>query len=176
MAKPFPRISSSAFYHFTTRRICNPGRSGRAARLLQPRASQPVATKPAEPGLRVELQGWFARLRWPWLPAASTRSLRDGLEARPAARVTRKSWAEKSPVASLCLPGRFRRSPWGSQQRRAGGMAPGGPIPRDEQNVRHPANASSQPHASAPSAEVTGGAAPYSFQRLSLSPPSFKYI
>lgn len=73
------------------------GRSGRVAWLCK---HTPAATKHAEPGLWEpedgELQGWFARLRWPWLPDASTRSLRDGLEARLAARVTRKSWAERS--------------------------------------------------------------------------------
>lgn len=48
--------------------------------------------------------------------------------------------------------------------------------PQDGQTIHHAANASSQPHSSAPSAEVTGDTATYSTQRLSLSPPSFKYI
>lgn len=151
MAKPF---CGSAPPLSTISQHAESAAEAEVTQLRQPRASQPVATKPAEPELWVELQGWFARLRWPWLLAASTHSLRDGLEARPAARVTQKSWAEKSPVASLCLPGRFLRTPWGSQQRWAGGMAPGGPIPRGGQNVHHPAKVPSQLHRSAPSAKL----------------------
>lgn len=52
--------------------------------------------------------GWFARLRWPWLPDASTRSLRGGLEAQLAARVTQKCWAERSVWSHCTSQGAFR--------------------------------------------------------------------
>lgn len=161
------------------------GRSGRAAWLCEPHASEPAATKHTEPGLRElefgELQGWFTRLRWPWLPDASTRSLRDGLEARLAARVTRKSWAERS-LWPRCASQGVSGVPSGACSSVGLTAWPhvdvcfGTGRPQDGQTDHHPANASSQPHRSAASAEVTGGTATYSIQCLSLSHASFKYI
>lgn len=87
------------------------GRSGRTARLCKPHASEPVATEHTEPRLwepeAGELQGWFARLRWPWFPDTSTRSLRGGLEAQLAARVTQKFWAERSVWSQCTSQGAF---------------------------------------------------------------------
>lgn len=101
--RSWPNPSADQLLHFLpfhNKPNLQRGRSGPEAWLSEPHASEPAATKHAEPGLREpedgELQGWLARLRWPRLPDASTRSLRDGLEAQLAARVTRKSWAERS--------------------------------------------------------------------------------
>ena len=184
--RSWPNPSADQLLHFLpfhNKLNLQQGRRGRAAWLCEPHTSEPAATKHTEPGLREvedgELQGWFASLRRPWLPDASTRSLRDGLEARLAARVTRKSWAERS-VWPRCasqggfgVPGRARSS-IGLTARPHVDPCLGTGRPQDGQTVHHPANASSQPHSSAPSAEVTGGTATYPIQCLSLSPPSFK--
>lgn len=87
------------------------GRSGCTAQLCKPHASEPVATKHPEPRLQEpeagELQGWFAKLRWSWFPDASTHSLRGGLEAQLAARVTQNCWAERSVWSHCTSQGAF---------------------------------------------------------------------
>lgn len=106
--RSWPNPSAEQFLHFLpfkNKPNLQRSRSSRTARLCKPHASKPGATKHTEPRLwepeASELQGWFARLGWPSLPDASTRSWRSGLEAQLAARVTQKCWAERS-VWSQC--------------------------------------------------------------------------
>lgn len=102
------------------------------------------------------LPGWLASLRWPWLPNASTRSLRDGLRARLASRVTPKTWAEGSLRPRSASQGRSR---WAGSD--AAGIAPHGPAPRGGQAGPQPTRAPGQPPSSPPHAEISESTATY---------------